>query len=58
MSVLSLDADENPSLGGGASTVGVAQTIVLISKEGHRLPVARQALMMSELCKTTLEGGQ
>ena len=55
MSILSLDADENPSLHADSS---VPQTITLISKEGRRLQVARQALMASELCKTTLEGGQ
>jgi len=50
--VLSLDADENPTMAGEESP----QTIILISKEGRRLPVARAALMQSELCKTTLEG--
>ena len=55
MSILSLDADENPSLHADSS---VPQTITLISKEGRRLQVARQALMASELCKTTLEGGE
>ena len=55
MSILSLDADENPSMHADSS---VPQTITLISKEGRRLQVARQALMASELCKTTLEGGQ
>ena len=52
--VLSLDADEIP----GASDQSAPQLITLISKEGHRMQVARQALMASELCKTTLEGGQ
>lgn len=50
--ILSLDADENPN----AIDNAVPQMITLISKEGRRLPVSRQALMASELCKTTLEG--
>jgi S-phase kinase-associated protein 1 len=50
--VLSLDADENPLLADTSSP----QTITLISKEGKRYSVSRQALMQSELCKTTLEG--
>ena len=53
--VLSLDADES-GLGDGPSSAST-QIVTLISKEGHRLQVARQALMASELCKTTLEGG-
>lgn len=52
-SVLSLDADENPHAG---PTHATPQIITLVSKEGRRLAVSRQALMASELLKTTLEG--
>lgn len=51
---LSLDADENPDA--LDSTSSIPQIITLISKEGQRFTVSRQALMASELCKTTLEG--
>lgn len=49
--ILSLDADDHA--GGSASA---SSELILISKDGARLPVARSASLISELIKTTLEG--